>query len=144
MLRFLHPRRNQLPELQSPPHRVCRCPCHGTRYFSRNGARSFKHLPRATATLRILPMLQWVAQVGDGNRISVLHHLIWTTSLTRSVDYRTGNSASNGLSINTELTSRIRHSSWPRGRQFRRPTELLPYRRCVITGRLSIPVITSA
>ena len=57
MLRFLRPRRNQLRELQSPPHRFSRCPCRGTRYFSRNGARSFKHLLRATATIRILPML---------------------------------------------------------------------------------------
>jgi hypothetical protein len=32
-------------------------PCRGIRYFSRNGARSFKHLLRATATIRSLPML---------------------------------------------------------------------------------------
>src|SRR6266566_9490082 len=82
MLRFLRPRRNQLRELQSPPQRLSRCPCRGTRYFSRNGARSFKHLPRATATLRIFPMSQWVARVGGGKRTSVLHHTIWTTSIT--------------------------------------------------------------
>ena len=46
--------------------------------------------------------------------------------IIRSVDYPTGNGASNGLSINTQLTSRIRHSSWPWRTRFRRPRGMIP------------------
>src|SRR5919108_4336896 len=126
MLRFLRPRRKQLRELQSPLHRLSRCPCRGTPYFSRNGARSFRRWLLATAALQTWSMWLWVVRVGGRNRISVSPITIWTTSIMCSVDYRTGKPGSNGLSTNTELTFRIRHSCWLWGTQSRRPTEMLP------------------
>ena len=107
MLPFLRPRRHQLRELRSPPHRLRPMPpAVGPGISAEMGRVRSSTCARYGNQPECLPTSAMGGPGRSGSVFLLSRHTIWTTSLISSVDYRTGKLGSNGLSINTELPSR--------------------------------------